>query len=243
MVIVSSLLLCQSSIAARTDKVDRFIRGQMVSRHVPGMSVAVVRNGQIILARGYGLANVELAVPATPDTVYELASVTKQFTATAVMMLVAEGRIGLDDKISRYLDHLPSAWDDVRIRQLLSHASGIKSYTSVPGFAETARKDYTQEEILKLVADAPLDFAPGEKWSYSFGGEDEKGRSYSDTWAWDGKNWTRLATKGPAARIQFAMGYDSARDRIVLFGGVSARPEYLHDVWEFDGIRWTQKQP
>jgi D-alanyl-D-alanine carboxypeptidase len=166
-VIVSSLLLCWMPVAARADKVDAFIRGRMASDHVPGVSVAVVRNGKVVLARGYGLANVELAVPATPDTVYQLASVTKQFTATAVMMLVEAGKIGLDDKITKYLDGLPTAWGDVRIRQLLSHTSGIKSYTSVPDFFKTARKDYAKEEILKLVADAPLDFPPGERWSYS----------------------------------------------------------------------------
>jgi CubicO group peptidase (beta-lactamase class C family) len=110
---------------------------------------------------------VELAVPATADTVYELASVTKQFTATAVMMLVEEGKIGLDDRITQRLDGLPSAWGDVRIRHLLSHTSGIKSYSSIPDFFKTARKDYTKEELLQLVAGAPLDFPPGEKWSYS----------------------------------------------------------------------------
>jgi hypothetical protein len=67
---------------------------------------------------------------------------------------------------------------------------------------------------------------------------------YSDTWAWDGKTWTRVATEGPPARIQFAMGYDSSRDRVVLFGGVNDKPQrVLNDVWEFDGTKWTQKQP
>ena len=165
--VIVSLLLCLPPMAARADKVDEFLRAQMAARHVPGLSVAVVRDGKVVLARGCGLANVELSVPATRDTVYQLASVTKQFTATAIMMLVEEGKIGLDEKISHYLDGLPSAWGDIRVRHLLSHTSGIKSYTSVPDFFKTARKDYAKEEILKLVADAPLDFSPGEKWSYS----------------------------------------------------------------------------
>jgi CubicO group peptidase (beta-lactamase class C family) len=93
--------------------------------------------------------------------------VTKQFTATAVMMLVEEGKIALDDKIAKHLPGLPAAWADVTVRHLLNHTSGIKSYTSVPGFFKTTRKDYTKDEIIKLVADAPLEFPPGEKWAYN----------------------------------------------------------------------------
>jgi len=76
-----------------------------------------------------------------------------------------------------------------------------------------------------------------------FGGEDEKSHFYADTWAWDGKQWTRLATKGPEARIQFVMGYDPVRDRVVLFGGVSSPPRLLGDLWEFDGTTWVQRRP
>ena len=109
----------------------------------------------------------ELSVPATEKTVYQLASVTKQFTATAIMMLAEEGKLGLGDKISKYLPDLPTAWKDVTVRHLLNHTSGIKSYTSVKDFFKTARKDYTHREILDLVAKDPLEFAPGEKWKYN----------------------------------------------------------------------------
>lgn len=160
-------LLCLSALPTRAEPVDDFVRAEMAKRHVPGVSVAVVRDGKVLLAKGYGVANAEHSVPATENTVYQLASVTKQFTATAVLMLVQENKIGLDDKISKYLNSLPAAWGAVTVRQLLNHTSGIKSYTSVPDFFKTARKDYTKEELLKLVADAPPDFAPGEKWSYN----------------------------------------------------------------------------
>ncbi len=147
--------------------VDAFVQDLMKKRHIPGVSVAVVKDGKILLAKGYGLANVELDVPATETTVYQLASVTKTFTATAIMMLVKEGKISLEDKITERLPDLPAAWVKVTVRNLLSHTSGIKSYTSVKDFGKTMRKDYTQREIIDLVAKEPLEFPPGEKWNYS----------------------------------------------------------------------------
>ena len=166
--VACALLLALSlALSSRADTLDDFIQAEMARRHIPGLSVAVVRDGRVVRAKGYGVANAELSVPATENTVYQLASVTKQFTATAVLMLVEEGKIGLDDKVHKYLTTLPTAWSAVTVRQLLNHTSGIKSYTSVPDFSKTAREDYTKDEIIKLVADAPPDFAPGEKWSYN----------------------------------------------------------------------------
>lgn len=148
-------------------RVDEYVQAQMAKRHVPGVSVAVVKDGEVVLAKGYGLANVELGVPATADTVYQLASVTKTFTATAVMMLAKEGKLSLDDRITERLPDLPAAWKDVTVRHLLNHTSGIKSYTSVPDFHKSPRKDYAPGEILAFVAKQPMDFKPGEKWSYN----------------------------------------------------------------------------
>ncbi|MDR3620618.1 MAG: serine hydrolase [Paludisphaera borealis] len=147
--------------------VDSYVLGLMQKRHIPGVSVAVVQDGKVVLAKGYGLANAELQVPATENTVYQLASVTKTFTATAIMMLVKDGKLTLDDKITARLSDLPAAWEKVTVRQLLSHTSGIKSYTSVKDFHKTMRKDYAQREIIDLVAKEPLEFTPGEKWNYS----------------------------------------------------------------------------
>jgi D-alanyl-D-alanine carboxypeptidase len=159
------LALCAPAWA-KHDRLDAYVRAEMLRSHIPGLSLAVVRDGQVVLAKGYGWANVELSVPARPDTVYQLASVTKQFTATAIMMLVEEGKISLGDKVTTLLPDLPSAWSDVTVRHLLTHTSGIKSYTDLREFTRTLRKDYTHDEIIKLVADLPLDFQPGEKWHY-----------------------------------------------------------------------------
>lgn len=153
--------------SALIEDVDRYVQGFMDKRHVPGVSIAVVQDGKLVLAKGYGLANVELSVEATADTVYQLASVTKTFTATAIMMLARDGKLSLDDKITERLSDLPDAWREVTVRQLLNHTSGIKSYTSVEDFPKMTRKDFTQREILDLVAKDPLEFQPGEKMSYS----------------------------------------------------------------------------
>jgi D-alanyl-D-alanine carboxypeptidase len=157
----------QAGTSSSFDAIDAYIQSRMQKRHIPGISVAVVQDGNVVLAKGYGVANVELFVPATENTVYQLASVTKTFTVTAVMMLVEDGKVGLDDKINARLPDLPAAWGEVTVRHLLNHTSGIKSYTSVRDFFKTARKDYTHREILDLVAKEPLEFAPGEKWSYN----------------------------------------------------------------------------
>jgi D-alanyl-D-alanine carboxypeptidase len=146
--------------------VDAYVQQVMQKRHIPGVSVAVVKDGKVVLAKGYGLANVELNVPATESTVYQLASVTKTFTATAIMMLVKDGKLSLDDKITQRLPDLPTTWEKVTVRHLLNHTSGIKSYTNVKDFHKTMRKDYARREIIDLVAKEPLEFQPGEKWNY-----------------------------------------------------------------------------
>jgi D-alanyl-D-alanine carboxypeptidase len=163
---VALIALCAPAWA-KDDRLDAYVKAEMLRNHVPGLSLAVIRDGKTVLAKGYGWANAELRVPASPDTVYQLASVTKQFTATATMMLVEEGQISLEDKITTFLPDLPAAWSEVTVWHLLTHTSGIKSYTSLRDFTRTLRKDYTHDEIIKLVSDVPLDFPPGEQWRYN----------------------------------------------------------------------------
>lgn len=152
---------------ARVQTVDACVAAAMAKHHIPGVSVAVMKDGKRVLAKGYGLADVELNVPATEETVYQLASVTKTFTASAVMMLAKDGKLGLDDKVADRVKNLPDAWKDVTVRHLLNHTSGIKSYTSVDGFEKQMRKDFAPREILEMVAKEPLVFPPGDRWEYS----------------------------------------------------------------------------
>jgi CubicO group peptidase (beta-lactamase class C family) len=170
-VAVSGMCLRAMAQDAQSAKVDAAVEAQRKAQKIPGVSLAVCRDGKIVKAGGYGLANVELDVPVTPETIFQTGSVGKQFTSMAVMMLVEEGRIGLDDHLTKYIPESPAAWKDVTIRQLLTHTSGIADYG---GEEETMgkgvinfRKDYTEEELVPAFAKMPMDFRPGEKWSYS----------------------------------------------------------------------------
>lgn len=148
------------------EEVDDYVNRQMRRQHVAGLSLAVVKDGKLIKAKGYGFANLELKTPATPETVYNIASIGKQFTATAIVLLVGEGKIGFEDRITNYLGGLPAAWSPVTVRQLLTHTSGIKDYTSLPDFRKLTRSPVTTSELVQMLADYPLEFRPGDKWSY-----------------------------------------------------------------------------
>src|SRR5581483_569495 len=151
---------------ANTDKVDGLVAAELARSHTPAFSVAVVSHGRVLLSKGYGLANVEWSAPAGPDTAYELLSLGKQFTASAVMLLVKGGKVSLDESIRTYLPDTPAEWKPVTVRHLLSHTSGIRDYTDVPGWRESIRQDRTPQELLKTVY-GPPQFAPGSAWRYS----------------------------------------------------------------------------
>ncbi len=146
--------------------IDEYIQATMTQEHIPGLSIAVVQDGEPVLVKGYGLANVEHSVPATEQTVYEIASIGKTFTATVTMMLVEEGVISLDDSIVDYLDKPPEAWRPVTLKHILSHQSGIPSYTDAKNYWEITRLDLSKAEILALITDLPLKFQPGELNAY-----------------------------------------------------------------------------
>ncbi len=146
------------------DDVDRYILDEMTRQQIPGLSLAVIKDGQVVKARGYGLANVELDVPATERTIYQSGSVGKQFTAAAVLLLVEDGTLSLDDHITKFFPKAPPIWRDITVRHLLTHTSGIRNYTDE---GLDMRRDYTDDELVALAAKAPLDFPPGERWSYS----------------------------------------------------------------------------
>lgn len=150
----------QNSFAGR---VDRYLHDEMRKEHIPGLSLAVIKDGRKILAKGYGLANVELQVPVKAETIFQSGSMGKQFTAMAVMMLVEEGRIQLQDKINKFFPDSPPSWNEITIRHLLTHTAGTTDYPDDFDF----RRDYTEDELLKRAMAIPLAFAPGEKWSYS----------------------------------------------------------------------------
>ncbi|MGA2191611.1 MAG: serine hydrolase domain-containing protein, partial [Steroidobacteraceae bacterium] len=148
---------------AQADEVAQSVRAEMERQKIPGLALLVARKGQPLRAEGYGLANVELNVPVKPETIFQSGSVGKQFTATAVMMLVGAGKISLDDPLSKYFAQAPSWWGQVTVRELLSHTAGFTDYPKDFDY----RKDYTEEQLIKLVEAIPPAYPPGTSWSYS----------------------------------------------------------------------------
>src|SRR2546427_6381174 len=171
LVIVVALLLLHvaPAPAAHADAIDDYIKTEMERRHIPGLALAVARNGKIIKVRGYGVANLEHDVPVTPDTVFELASVTKQFTATAIMLLVEEGKVQLDDQVAWHLPRAPETWKAITVRHLLTHTSGLPGLEG--GFAALRaggrRVTSTTAQMLDAVAKDTRQFAAGERFLYS----------------------------------------------------------------------------
>ncbi len=171
-IIAVILLIFCVSVSAKADEVDRYIETQMRNLYIPGISLAVVRDGRIVKAKGYGLANIEANSAATPKTVYEIGSMTKQFTAAAAMMLVEEGKVSLDDKITKYFPDAPEWWNQITVRHLLSHTSGIQNHVAVPGYLDifktsiTSKNFPSRDELLKEFYKLPSEFQPGETWAY-----------------------------------------------------------------------------
>ncbi|HWN19318.1 MAG TPA: serine hydrolase domain-containing protein, partial [Gemmatimonadales bacterium] len=159
------LFFCVSGLAAQkptpTDAVDRFIRAELARQRIPGMSVAILRGDSVLLARGYGFANMEHRVPATDSTVYAVGSLSKMFTAAGIVLLSEQGRLRLSDPISRYLPEGSAVWSRVTIRHLLTHTSGIPQDTTLDW-----SRDYSESELVRSAAQ-PLQFEPGELESYS----------------------------------------------------------------------------
>ena len=161
-----ALLLLWVPLKAQTPAeraVDDLIKAEMQRQKIPGVGLAVVRNGKPFIVKGYGFANIEHQAPVIPETIFQSGSVGKQFTAMAVMILVEEGKISLDETIGKYLGKVPNAWANITVRNLLSHTGGMTDYPENFDF----RKDYTEDELLMQAEQVPLAFQPGEKWSYS----------------------------------------------------------------------------
>jgi CubicO group peptidase (beta-lactamase class C family) len=154
--------------SAHPDSVEEYVNAEMERQHIPGLALLVCRDGKIVRAQGFGFSNVEHRVPVKPETVFQSGSMGKQFAATAIMMLVEEGKIGLDDSITKYFKDAPPAWKPVTVRQLLSHTGGFTDYPANFDFHKDYKNNDTYEnELLKAIANIPLAFPPGTKWSYS----------------------------------------------------------------------------
>lgn len=169
-------------------RIDSLALASIEGGSVAALSIGVKRGGDLLLTKGYGLADIENGVSATAETVYRIGSITKQFTAAAVMQLVEAGQIDIDASMTEYLPDYPAAGQDVTIRHLLTHTSGIKSYTGLASWAPKKTLDLSDEELVDLFKDEPVDFAPGERFLYNNSGfyllgmiiEAVSGESYRD---------------------------------------------------------------
>jgi CubicO group peptidase (beta-lactamase class C family) len=176
--ILCSSLLCAVPHVARADrpapeeltaKIEQYMAARVERTQFNG-TVLLAKDGKALFCRGYGMANLEHDVPCAPNTKFRLGSITKQFTAMAILILQERGKLAVTDKVNKYISAAPKAWDEITIHHLLTHTSGIPNYTSFPDFVKSIREPATIDEMIARFKDKPLDFKPGEKFKYSNSG-------------------------------------------------------------------------
>jgi CubicO group peptidase (beta-lactamase class C family) len=145
------------------NKVDSLINSEMQKQRIPGLSLVVVRDGNIDYVKGYGIANLEHNVPVKPETIFQSGSVGKQFTAFAIMLLVEDGKISLNDPLTKFFPDAPSSWEKILIKNLLTHTGGFGEYPGDFNF----RESYTEDTLYRIVSKIPVLFKAGEKSQYS----------------------------------------------------------------------------
>jgi D-alanyl-D-alanine carboxypeptidase len=195
----------------------------MDRQHIPGLALAVLTNGVLAKAQGYGWADAEAKLPVTTNTLFQIQSVTKIFTATAIMLLAEEGKIDIEKRIATYLSNLPASWSNVTVRHLLTHTSGIKDFINEPTVNLT--NDVTPDEIVKSLADLPLNFATGEQYRYSNTGYQLLGMMIHQI---TGMPW-----------------HEFVRQRVLVPAGMSATRVNAVDIQCSDlarGYRWEKDQ-
>lgn len=186
-VLIALLLSINLVSAQHIEKQIDAIFTEVYPDNAPGAIVLIAQDDKVIYRKAFGMANLELNVRMNPEHVLELASITKQFTSVAILMLMEQGELDLQDPLSKYISAYPKG-DQITIHHLLNHTSGIKSYTDIPGFRQMARTDMTPIEIIDKFKDLPMDFDPGERYAYNNSAyillgyiiEEVSGMSYED---------------------------------------------------------------
>ena len=166
----AALVLCATVSQAQTlPQIEAPIEAQVQASKFMG-AVLVARGEDVILSRGYGLANIEWQIANTPSTKFRLGSITKQFTAASILLLEERGKLKITDTIKTHLPDAPATWDGITIQHLLSHTAGVPNFTAAPDYRSTMTLSTTPEQLIARFRDKPLDFAPGSKMSYSNSG-------------------------------------------------------------------------
>jgi len=166
------LLAALVAVAQQEDlaqRLDAFVETQTKSAGFSG-AVLVAKDGKVVLSKGYGLANAEWDIPNTPQTKFRLGSITKQFTAAAILLLQEQGKLSVQDAVCKYVDPCPAAWQPITVHNLLTHTSGIPNFTSFPDYLPTMTQPSPPEKTLERFRDKPLDFETGSRYSYSNSG-------------------------------------------------------------------------
>lgn len=169
--IVAFIFVCiqLNGYAQKTEnKIDSLLNAKYANSLTGGVYL-VSKGGKQIYKKAYGLSNLELETPMAINNVFEIGSITKQFTAVAILILVEQGKLKLDDKVSTYIPNYPNG-DLITIHHLLTHTSGIKDFTKVKGLNKIAKEDLTAKELIDFFKEEPMNFAPGEKFEYSNAG-------------------------------------------------------------------------
>lgn len=210
------------------DQIDAIIENAINETQLVGASVGVMRHNEVIFARGYGYADLDNKVEATEHTVYQVGSITKQFTALAIMVLVEQGKVNLNDIMLDYLPNYPQRDHKVTIDQLLNHTSGIKSYTDIEKFWEISERDLSRKEIIDLFSSEPVEFSPGENYQYNNSGyyllgliiENVSGMRYADFLkanVWQPLEMFDTHYLGKNKNVEnLATGYDHKDNELVL---------------------------
>ncbi len=209
-------------------QIDAIIENAINETQLVGASVGVMRHNEIIFARGYGYADLNKKVEATEHTVYQIGSITKQFTALAIMVLVEQGKLNLNDIMLDYLPNYPQRDHKITIDQLLNHTSGIKSYTDIEKFWEISERDLSREETVDLFSSEPVEFSPGENYQYNNSGyyllgmiiENVSGMRYADFLkanVWQPLEMFDTHYLGKNKNVEnLATGYDHKDNELVL---------------------------
>ncbi len=181
-----ALLAASLVIPVSAGEIESLLQNEMSAHHVAGMACLVVKNGRPVTRFFAGSANLEWPSPVNAQTVFEIGSISKQFAAASILLLAEDGKLSVDDHISKFFTNAPAAWKDIKVRHLLAHTSGLRNYDGLDGFE--LRQHLTQTQFIERLAAQPENFAPGGNWSYSNSGynllgyivENVSGKNYWD---------------------------------------------------------------
>ena len=161
--IFSITSFAQSPAISLPEQVDSLVNSEMQKQQIPGLSIVVLKDGSIMYNKGYGFANLEHQVAVKPETIFQSGSIGKQFTAFAIMLLAEEGKLSLDDRLSKFFPGAPASWDSISVKNLLTHTAGFGDYPDNFNY----RADYTEDSLFQIIKNIPLKFRAGERSEYS----------------------------------------------------------------------------